>query len=309
VLLHSAALTAGRTSAARPSLLGGGRSRRVSRLAGAISRSADRCRAAPGWQDGGMARQPVLFDRAAGYYDQTRGLQPQAAARQTGLLAAEIGGSQAGPVLEIGVGTGRIAVPLAAAGFEILGVDLSGPMLARLAAKRSAVAAARASATRLPLRTGSAGAVIACHVLHLVGDWEAAVDEALRVLRPGCPLLASRGRDDGSTSELRYRICAEAGVTPLTAGIDDLDDLDGPMADRGATVRHLPPIPHPVTRSVAMFLDQVRAGTYSWTWSIPEPDRQRAVDAVAGWASSAMGDLQRVQIGGEPVRWRAYRLS
>ncbi|HEY2549960.1 MAG TPA: hypothetical protein VGI64_05225, partial [Streptosporangiaceae bacterium] len=124
---------------------------------------------------------------------------------------------------------------------------------------------------------------------------------------PGGSLLASRGRDDGSTSELRHRICAEAGVAPLTAGIDNLDDLDGPMAERGATVRHLPPIPNPATRSVARFLDQVRAGTYSWTWSIPEPDRLRAVDAVASWAASAMGDLQRIQIGSGPVSWRSYR--
>jgi SAM-dependent methyltransferase len=35
-----------------------------------------------------------------------------------------------GPVLELGVGTGRIAVPIAAAGVEIVGVDLSEGMLA-----------------------------------------------------------------------------------------------------------------------------------------------------------------------------------
>ena len=35
-----------------------------------------------------------------------------------------------GPVLELGVGTGRIAVPVAAAGVEIVGVDLSEGMLA-----------------------------------------------------------------------------------------------------------------------------------------------------------------------------------
>ena len=34
-----------------------------------------------------------------------------------------------GPVLELGVGTGRIAVPVAAAGVRIVGVDLSTGML------------------------------------------------------------------------------------------------------------------------------------------------------------------------------------
>jgi SAM-dependent methyltransferase len=34
-----------------------------------------------------------------------------------------------GPVLELGVGTGRIAVPIAAAGIDVVGVDLSAGML------------------------------------------------------------------------------------------------------------------------------------------------------------------------------------
>ncbi len=34
-----------------------------------------------------------------------------------------------GPVLEVGVGTGRIAIPIAAAGIEVVGVDLSEGML------------------------------------------------------------------------------------------------------------------------------------------------------------------------------------
>ena len=88
-----------------------------------------------------MAADSVIFDQAAGCYDRTRGLPPRIAARQTELLAAELAGT-AGPVLEIGVGTGRIAVPLAEAGFRVLGVDLSAPMLGVLAAKDSAVAVA-----------------------------------------------------------------------------------------------------------------------------------------------------------------------
>jgi SAM-dependent methyltransferase len=34
-----------------------------------------------------------------------------------------------GPVLELGVGTGRVAIPVAAAGIRVVGVDLSGGML------------------------------------------------------------------------------------------------------------------------------------------------------------------------------------
>jgi SAM-dependent methyltransferase len=40
-----------------------------------------------------------------------------------------------GPILELGTGTGRVLVPLASEGYEVLGVDLSRAMLSRAAAK------------------------------------------------------------------------------------------------------------------------------------------------------------------------------
>ena len=43
-----------------------------------------------------------------------------------------------GPVLELGVGTGRLAVPLAERGLEVHGIDASPAMLERLAAKAAA---------------------------------------------------------------------------------------------------------------------------------------------------------------------------
>jgi SAM-dependent methyltransferase len=48
-------------------------------------------------------------------------------------LLAEVGGS--GPVLELGIGTGRIAVPLQERGVEVHGIDASEAMVAKLRAK------------------------------------------------------------------------------------------------------------------------------------------------------------------------------
>ena len=53
------------------------------------------------------------------------------------------------PVLELAVGSGRIAVPLAEAGYEVTGVDLDPAMLRRAAAR--AAAAGRTAARRLRL--------------------------------------------------------------------------------------------------------------------------------------------------------------
>jgi SAM-dependent methyltransferase len=45
-----------------------------------------------------------------------------------------------GPVLELGIGTGRVAIPLAARGVEVAGIELSTDMLAELRTKPDAAA-------------------------------------------------------------------------------------------------------------------------------------------------------------------------
>jgi len=60
-------------------------------------------------------------------------------------LAARTGG----PVLELMAGSGRLAVPLAAAGYEVVAVDTDAAMLAR--ARAAADAAGKATARRLAL--------------------------------------------------------------------------------------------------------------------------------------------------------------
>jgi SAM-dependent methyltransferase len=177
----------------------------------------------------GMCAQPVesvSFDRAASYYDATRALPPEVAREQTQLLLDEIG-SSARPVLEIGVGTGRIAAPLAGR-HRVVGIDLSREMLRVLAAKDSGVAAVEGDAVRLPFRSEAFGAVVACHVLHLVRDWQRAVAEVGRVLVPGGVLLVSRGRTRaGLGCELEDRIRDVAGLTESYIGLDDPAELDG----------------------------------------------------------------------------------
>lgn len=65
---------------------------------------------------------------AATYDDALRGDEDAAAAR-----LAELAGG--GPALELAIGTGRIALPLAAAGVPVDGIELSAAMIDRLRAK------------------------------------------------------------------------------------------------------------------------------------------------------------------------------
>ena len=68
-------------------------------------------------------------DRIAEFYDDRHHAFDEAAVR---LLAELAGGGRA---LELGVGTGRVALPLAAAGVEVHGIDASRAMVERLRAK------------------------------------------------------------------------------------------------------------------------------------------------------------------------------
>lgn len=78
-------------------------------------------------------------DSFADVYDDWYGT---AAAARDASAAVEFLGSMAGtgPVLELGVGTGRMSLPLAARGLDVRGVDASAQMLRRLRAKPGAAA-------------------------------------------------------------------------------------------------------------------------------------------------------------------------
>jgi SAM-dependent methyltransferase len=82
-----------------------------------------------------MTGEDGYFDEevAARYDETTADLFDPAVVDPTVDFLAELAG--AGRVLELGIGTGRIALPLAARGVEVHGIELSRAMAARLGAK------------------------------------------------------------------------------------------------------------------------------------------------------------------------------
>jgi ubiquinone/menaquinone biosynthesis C-methylase UbiE len=64
----------------------------------------------------GDGERSVCFDQAAAYYDQTRDRPGAGRERVLDLILSELRGK--GSCLDIGVGTGRIALPLVEAGMQ-----------------------------------------------------------------------------------------------------------------------------------------------------------------------------------------------
>ena len=223
------------------------------------------------------SRQSISFDHAADFYDETRALPPEVASRLTEALLREIEGVADGAVLEVGVGTGRIARPLAERGVRVCGVDIAPRMLDRLrqqlTPRHLPPDLLLADATRLPLATARFRAIIICHVLHLVSDWRAAIDEMLRVLAPGGVLLHvvdERQRDDWRAAlKLLEGLLRERGFVPSHRLQNE--EINAALAAAGGRCRTKTIAERQERFTPAQTLELARRRIHSWTWEIPAP--------------------------------------
>lgn len=101
-------------------------------------------------------------------------------------------------ILDLGCGAARNAVPLAAEGAAVVGIDIVWPMLAAARKRVGAagmgqrVALIRAPMDRLPLRDASVDLVVAHGIWNLARsavEFRRAIAEAARVARPGAGLF------------------------------------------------------------------------------------------------------------------------
>lgn len=163
------------------------------------------------------------FDEIAPVYDATR--DPLDVATREGFQAA-LEAETLGRLLEIGVGTGRIAGPLQQHGLDVVGVDASRGMLAQARAK-GIRRLLRGNAYRLPLRDGSVDAAYFVHVLHVLDEPLVALTEAARVARRQIIALVGErsaeavpaAQGDGSSEDPREvltRIFQAEGIEPPT---------------------------------------------------------------------------------------------
>lgn len=175
-------------------------------------------------------------------------------------------------VVDVGCGTGRHAVPIAALGAQVTGVDLSPAMLERAAARADAAAVAatwmQADARALPDDlTGFDVVLCLCEgAFCLVADGVEPIDHDRAVLaslrgalRPGGRLVltglnAGRLLDDWARGE----VAGEVDLMTLT------ETTDYPLAD-GGTVRlrehyHLPDGLRTLAAAVGLEVDAIWAG-------------------------------------------------
>jgi ubiquinone/menaquinone biosynthesis C-methylase UbiE len=245
----------------------------------------------------------ISFDREAHRYDDTRGYAPEVAEAIGRALFALAGGHPGVRVLEIGVGTGRIAIPLARAGAQVTGIDVSPRMLERLRMKWTtehgeegtggSLEVEEGDITALPYAADAFDAVVAVHILHLVAEWRRALDEALRVVRQGGALLLGQDRrPNAESNELHRRweqIVAELGGDPRRPGAP-FDKVVEELRGRGLSVDITVPVTWTERRTLRAYLEHLASRTTSATWVLPDEIFAESIVRLRAWVAEHFGD-------------------
>ena len=235
------------------------------------------------------------FDEISPAYDATR--SPLDTATMDGLARA-LRDRGVLRVLEVGVGTGRIARPLEERGLGVTGLDASRGMLG-VARSKGLVRLVQGSAYRLPFADGSFDAALFVHVLHLLDDPPSALHEgdrvgtggALALVHPAVPGSAATSWEIDEGRRAVYRALAREGIpSPARSG--------GPRARERLLLDLLPPddlvvlsdreVIEPLARNLAMF--ERRASRH--VLHVPADRLARAIAAA------------RRELGDRTVRYR-----
>jgi ubiquinone/menaquinone biosynthesis C-methylase UbiE len=161
----------------------------------------------PGPSDHVKQQVAAHWDRRAPQFDADFGHSIRTPAERAAwdrILALVLGGRGPLDALDAGCGTGFLSFELAARGQRVVGVDFAPAMIAearRKAGARSGVVRfEEADAEALPFPPRHFDLVISRHVLWTLPHPEAAIDEWMRVLRPGGRLAVVDGQFDAGAS-------------------------------------------------------------------------------------------------------------
>jgi ubiquinone/menaquinone biosynthesis C-methylase UbiE len=237
------------------------------------------------------------FDRAANIYDQTRPLLEPIT--QYGIPAIlDVMGRNA-RVLEVGAGTGRISIPLLERGVDLIGCDLSSPMLRRFQEKFPPARLARVDATALPFAAAQFDIVLTVHVMHLIPSWREVLREFRRVLVPGGAYLnvstwASVGVSvSGSIREFWRNWMRAHGIDAGHPGAREQAHLLEELRSMGASLTEVEAVRYDDVFNLREEVERFAARVYSETWDLPDDIFEASMKELRAWVSHEYGSLDQ----------------
>jgi ubiquinone/menaquinone biosynthesis C-methylase UbiE len=274
----------------------------------------------------------VSFDPVAHVYDATRGYPEDVARQVAGAIDQAASGNAQTRWLEVGVGTGRIALPLAELGRSVSGVDISKKMLAQLERKarvagwqedprvwgsmtdedaarkpdvRRLVQMARQGSMRLvisdttdlPFHGQSFDVVIAVYIFHLIDDWQKAVQEVLRVLRPGGILLRCWEEDVADSpgpwdmrrewSEIIEQLSGQAERPVKSAWHNQA--VTAWLQQQGLQTERLMALEWGCSVTPRAIFEEIERRVWSYDWSVPDDIFAEALVRLRQWVAERYG--------------------
>jgi len=210
------------------------------------------------------------FDRVAHLYDATRSLDPLVMSEVIDGTMAYLGKSS---VVDFGVGTGRFAAPFVHSGLEVVGIDISPPMI-KQARLKGVTGLALASAEATPFRSKSFDYAIVVHFMHLVQDWRAAIREISRVVRRGL-VTVLEDPEGPHTRDLYLRLREKRGfkMAGLKRGEREMIEMVKPASTKKLTQYRDEFDP-------SLLLEEYAAKLHSVTWDIPDDVNSQIVEEM-----------------------------
>jgi len=259
----------------------------------------------------GLQNMASHFSRVAFTYDRTRYHPPEVSGRIATAFTAPVEKLFRDPLfLEIGAGTGRISVPIIARGYRYIALDENPAMLEVLRQKVAGVSRKvrllEADAREIPLEKGSLHAVIAVHVWHMMEDWQQALIESLRVLRPGGFLFEGWDQTEGESEDWniqqRWKEILEGLGYPLLRGRHQarLAEVEKGLVGHGLEPKAKSVAEWVELRSPRVSLETIAERIYSFTWDVPEEVFRPSVLELAGWVAQTYPDPDIEY----PIRWK-----
>ncbi len=236
-----------------------------------------------------MSENSIAFDRAAEIYDGTRGFPPGIENQATELIAKVGHFTPTTRVLEIGIGTGRIALPLAPHVQTIYGIDLAVPMMKKLQAKQTSekIYLTHGNAEHLPYPDQTFDAAVAVHVFHLIPGWKNVLKELARVLKPEGKLIHAWGDEVTDTLWSRWnKEYAYQFRTPTSYFKNEQFMLEAGWLKTGERQT----FQYPVNYALREFMTRIEQRQFSATWQMTDAQIADGVAYMEKLVQETYGD-------------------
>ncbi|MEN9225886.1 MAG: class I SAM-dependent methyltransferase [Thermostichus sp. HHBFW_bins_43] len=250
----------------------------------------------------------VCFDRAADIYDATRGFPTGVDEDIADAILTAVEATPETHFLEVGIGTGRIALPLIRRGYSYSGVDISEHMLSALRRKLldnwgqvpPQVQVQIADATALPFGEECFDVAITVHVLHLIREWPQVIAEIRRVLKPGGIYLYGYGERvvnaRGEFDTHWTHTLAGLGFEPQRVGAD-AEQVEAYLESQGAHLRRVVAAEWQTAITAQSVFDLYAQRSYSSSWQIPEEIFAVAIRQFQEWFRDTYPDPDVILLG------------